>query len=125
MLLLFPLKPLFFKILDFMILFSSFLSFLFYHVNPSMKESCVDFVINFPNPPAEVSKILNKKKKKRTPNTQHHGVLTHSCLYFETQIQIQIPFVKPLNLNQPNPQIHKQLQRKELSAQRKKRKLSK
>ena len=40
-----------------------------------MKESCVDFVINFPNPPTEVSKFSNKKKKKRTPNTQHHGVL--------------------------------------------------
>ena len=39
-----------------------------------MKESCVDFVINFPNPPTEVSKIPNKEKKK-TPNTQHHGVL--------------------------------------------------
>ena len=70
MLLLFPLKPLFFKILDFMILFSFFLSFLYYHVNPSMKESCVDFVINFPNPTTEVSKIPNKKKKEHlTHNT--------------------------------------------------------
>ena len=41
----------------------------------------------------------------------------------QIQIQIQIPFVKPSNLNQPNPQIHKQLQRKELSAQRKKEKI--
>ena len=75
MLLLFPPKPLFFKFLDFMLLFSSFLSFLCYHVNPSMRESCADFVINFPNPPTEVSKFSNKKKKKKTPNTQHHGVL--------------------------------------------------
>ena len=48
----------------------------------------------------------------------------HVCI-LKPQIQIQIPFVKLLNLNQPNPQIHKQLQRKELLAQRNKRKLSK
>ena len=55
---------------------------------------------------------------------QGMGILKpiHVCI-FKPQIQIQIPFVKPSNLNQPNPQIHKQLQRKELSAQRKKEKI--
>ena len=67
MLLLFPPKPLF-KFLDFMILFSSFLC---YHVNPSMKGSCVDFVINFPNPPTEISKIPNKKKKPNNKKKEH------------------------------------------------------
>ena len=42
-----------------------------------MKESCVDFMINFPNPSTEVSEIPNKKKRKKKEHLthKHHGVL--------------------------------------------------
>ena len=70
MLLLFAPETSVFQIFGFydIIFFLPFLSFLCYHVKTSMKESCVDFVINFPSPPT-VSEIPNKGKKEKEKNT--------------------------------------------------------